>query len=288
MPRPKRRPARDLIDAVIDNMRANLEELRYTTVAPSRYTVFLSPEEHARLEGILPRLRAETIRALNEELDKVNQGGRLERAVGRFLKKKPQAENADTHWHVEFLPDHDGELVDPEDVIVQSELILPAPPELGAGERTRRVTTVHAAGQPAARSTSRHEVVGSRPVLSQAPLVALARLTYQDASGAHQYEIVGESTTIGRGGTMYPVNVRISTTDDVSREHARIRRDPASGVFFLIDLSTQGTTIDGQPVPKGFEDANGSKKENGVESPLQSRARIGLANTVFLDFEKLG
>ena len=177
--------------------------------------------------------------------------------------------------------------MDLEDVIVQSELILPAPPELGAGERTRRVTTVHGAGQPGARSTTKHEVAGSRPV-SQASLVALARLTYQDTRGSHQYDIVGESTTIGRGGTMYPVNVRISTTDDVSREHARIRRDPASGVFFLIDLSTQGTTIDGQPVPKGFEDANGSKKENGVESPLQSGARIGLANTVFLDFETLG
>jgi hypothetical protein len=42
--------------------------------------------------------------------------------------------------------------------------------------------------------------------------------------------------------------------------------------------------VDGQPVPRGFDDVDGSKRENGVEVPLPDRARIGLANTVFLDF----
>jgi hypothetical protein len=55
----------------------------------------------------------------------------------------------------------------------------------------------------------------------------------------------------------------------------------------LIDLSTQGTTIEGQPVPRGFEVVDGSKRENGVETRLPDRARIGLAATVFIDFEKL-
>ena len=32
-----RRPARDLIEAVLENMRRNLEPLRYSTLAPSRY-----------------------------------------------------------------------------------------------------------------------------------------------------------------------------------------------------------------------------------------------------------
>ena len=62
---PPRRPARDIIDAVVENMRKNLEPLRYSTLAPSRYTVYLHPDEYARLEGIVPILREQTMRALS-------------------------------------------------------------------------------------------------------------------------------------------------------------------------------------------------------------------------------
>ena len=50
-----RRSARDIIEAVLDNMRRNLEPLKYSTLAPSRYLVYLHPTEYARLEGILRR-----------------------------------------------------------------------------------------------------------------------------------------------------------------------------------------------------------------------------------------
>ena len=55
-----RRPARDIIDAVVDNMRKNLEPLKYSTLAPSRYTVYLHATEFARLEGIIPVLQEQT------------------------------------------------------------------------------------------------------------------------------------------------------------------------------------------------------------------------------------
>jgi hypothetical protein len=274
-----RRPAADLIEAIVQNMRTNLEELRYTTIAPSRYTVYVSAAEHARLEGIIPRLQAETIRALNEELDRQNRRWKLRSVVGRWLGPSRPLQNADARWHVEFLPDLDGELQHEQDIVVHSELILPAEPELGAGERTRRVTTVH----NERRTTTREHVVDGP---SAHPAV-YARLVYQDQHGAHRYDIVRESTTIGRGGTMYPVDVRIAASDDVSREHARIRRAPDTGEFFLIDLSTLGTTLNGRIVPRGFDEDNGGKRENGVESPLGPRARIGLADTVFIDFERL-
>ena len=79
--------------------------------------------------------------------------------------------------------------------------------------------------------------------------------------------------------------MRIESSVDVSREHARIRRDPRSGSFFIIDLSTLGTTVNGERVPKGYDEADGTKRENGVETPLPNRARIGLADTVFLQFD---
>lgn len=72
----------------------------------------------------------------------------------------------------------------------------------------------------------------------------------------------------------------------MSREHARIRRDPATDRFFLIDLSTLGTTLNGRRVPRGFDEVDGVKRENGAETPLPDVAKIGLADTVFLDFRR--
>ncbi|MEO8481203.1 MAG: FHA domain-containing protein [Acidobacteriota bacterium] len=279
-----RRPAGDLIDAIVHNMRENLEELRYSTLAPSRYTVYLSPAEHARLEGLIPRLRAESVRALDEEMARLNRRKRLRR-LGGWLRQAPALENADLGWHIEFLPDLDGELTGEQDILVQSELVIPAAPELGAGERTRRVKT-HAASN----ATTREEVAGIQaPITNQSKprATASARLTYLDQDGSHRHDIARASTSIGRGGRMYPVDVRVVANDDVSREHARIRRDENTGAFFLIDLSSHGTTIDGQPVPRGYDEEGGTKRENGTEVPLPTRARIGLAGVVFLDFEAL-
>ena len=64
-----RRPARDLIEAVLENMRQNLEPLKYSTLAPSRYVVYLHPGEYARLQGVVPILQEETVRALAEALE---------------------------------------------------------------------------------------------------------------------------------------------------------------------------------------------------------------------------
>jgi hypothetical protein len=58
-----------------------------------------------------------------------------------------------------------------------------------------------------------------------------------------------------------------------------------TGRFFLIDLSSLGTTLNGRHVPRGFEEVDGSKRENGVDTALPDQARIGLADTVYLRFQ---
>src|SRR5262252_6581544 len=142
-----RRPARDVIDAVLANMRKNLEPLKYSTLAPSRYLIYLHPGEYARLEGIIAILREQTIRALSEEVAARNSRSRLRHYAGRiFGSQDPPVENPGGAWSIEFLPDPDGELQEG-DILVDSELLLPASPELGIGERTRRVTTMHSAQQ---------------------------------------------------------------------------------------------------------------------------------------------
>lgn len=281
------RTSADLIDAIVENMRQNVEELKYATLAPSRYTVYLSSAEYTRLEGIIPRLQAEAVRALDEELEKRNRPSWLRKQTGWLPgRRRPPMENAGPRWHIEFLPDTGGELADEGDIIVHSDLVLAPDLELGVGERTRRITTVRSGD-----STSRREQVTTSSSTSSTAGAATpihARLTYSDKTGQHEYTVVRDQVTIGRGGLAYPVDLRVSTSEDVSREHARIRRDPQSGQFYLIDLSTLGTTLNGRHVPRGVEERDGVKHENGAETALPSRARIGLADTVFLDFEQAG
>jgi len=279
----RRRPPRDLIVEVLKNMRRNLEPLRYSTLAPSRYLIYLHPNEYARLESIIPLLQEQTIRALSEELETMNRRSRVQRYAERLTGNTPPLiESAAGEWHVEFLPDPDGD-VEEGALLIDSQLRLPPSLELGGGEKTRRITTHHIGSQ----ITTRARVVSDAPATPATPTTpfVLARLTYEDDAGYHTFDVVKDSISIGRGGTTYPVDVKIVSSVDVSREHARIRRHPQTGRFFLIDLSSLGTTLNGRHVPRGYDDADGTKKENGVETPLPDAARIGLAETVFLQFE---
>ena len=67
----------------------------------------------------------------------------------------------------------------------------------------------------------------------------------------------------------------------------RLRRDPATGKFFLRDLSRLGTTINGEAAPSSVEVVDGSKRDRDLETPLPDAARIGLAGVLFLDFRSL-
>jgi hypothetical protein len=228
----------------------------------------------------VPILQEQTIRALAEELERLNARSTLRRWVHRLVGESEQEiRTAAADWQVEFLPDPDGDMNEG-DLLVDSELVLPARPDLGVGERTRKITTVHTGS----RATTREQTVGQLPSSSATASARASSTTTK--SGHHCCEVVKDSLTIGRGGIAFPVDVRIASSPDVSREHARIRRDAATGRFFLIDLSSLGTTMNGRHIPKGYDEVDGTKRENGVETALPDTARIGLADTVFLEFRK--
>ena len=132
------------------------------------------------------------------------------------------------------------------DLLIDSELLLPASPR-----PWRRRT--HAADHDRSRrqrTSTREQTVNRTATAAASPV--LARIEYDDDAGHHSYDVVKDSVTIGRGGIAYPVDIRIASSPDVSREHARIRRDPKTGRFFLVDLSSLGTTLNGRHVPQGL------------------------------------
>ena len=73
---------------------------------------------------------------------------------------------------------------------------------------------------------------------------------------------------------------------DVSREHIRLRRDPATGKFYLKDLSRLGTTIDGQKAPSSIEFAGGEKRDKNLEVELPARRRSAWRTCVMLKFRR--
>ena len=61
--------------------------------------------------------------------------------------------------------------------------------------------------------------------------------------------------------------------------------DPATGKFYLKDLSRLGTTIDGQKAPSSIEYAGGEKRDKNLEVELPASAEICLADVVTLQFQ---
>jgi pSer/pThr/pTyr-binding forkhead associated (FHA) protein len=100
-----------------------------------------------------------------------------------------------------------------------------------------------------------------------------AEIRYEDDSGPQLYLVAQNRVRVGRGGDDHAMDLALYTSDEVSREHLHIRRDPATGVFFVTDVSTNGTWLDGKRLRKG------------VEELLPNRAEIGVGEVLTLSFE---
>jgi hypothetical protein len=266
----------DLLSEILRNMEEGLFKIRYTALAPSIYRVYLHPEEFEPLRGAMQVLTAEVKRALDERLAAWNG----ERKAPGFLRKLGGATQQEVEykkltddWTVEFYPDVDGSLQKGE-IEIHSELGAPPKTDYGAGALTRRIFK-SPGGEHQTVSTQRQEPDG--PVL--------AELRYQDGTGPRVYAMSKDQIAIGRGGKAYWVDVRLDAPSDISREHCRIRRDAATGQFFLKDLSQFGTTVNGNAIPRSLATVDGEEKDANIESPLPKKARIGLADMLFLDFE---
>lgn len=307
---------RDIIAQVLENMRSQGEELRYSTIVPASYDVTLHPLDYQRLESLAGVIADQARRALDEELARLNRGGGLETRVREALRRpRLPHERAGGSWEIRLISDPNDELA-PGDILVDSTLVVPESESL-SGSRTRRILTTRrgdrveshvaepaaspaAAAPPAGpadpgprEAAPAREPAGAPPATpaaepapdsdgSRAP--ALATLAYRDENGDHVFRMEKPQVVVGRGGPGYWVDLKLRTVPDVSRDHLRLRYDEPERRFYIKDLSTLGTTVNGEAIPSSIEIRDGEKVDRNLEVPLPREAEIGLAGAVVIRF----
>ena len=289
--------ARDVILEIVRNMKEGLEPLHYSTLAPAVYHVYLHPDDMERLRGIVPRIIDEARRALDAEVEQLNRAS-LAASLAERLKLSrradPKISAPEGGWQIRILENTDEE-VSQGDVVIYSELALPAKMELSAGSMTKRIATRKLGGAqstaPASYETKKTEPA---PAAAETPAPpppmedgVFAVIEYEDQGGRKTFRMNKNEIVVGRGGRDYWTDIKLETLADVSREHFRLRRDAGSGQFFLKDLSRLGTTINGEAVPSSIDFSDGEKRDRQVEAPVPAQARIGLAGVVFLEFRSV-
>jgi len=277
--------AREVILEIVRNMREGLEPLHYSTLPPSIYHVYLHPDDLDRLRGILPRIVDEARRALDAELEALNRASIAERLkIAR--RGDPRISPPEGGWLIRILENTEDD-AQPGDIVIHSELALPAKTDFGAGSMTKRIATRRMGPAQTSYAPQTAPSPSDAAGASAAPAPsdgAFAVIEYEDNTGHKTYQMTKEQIVVGRGGRDYWTDLKLETLSDVSREHFRLRRDPESGKFFLKDLSRLGTTINGEKAPSSIEFVEGEKRDRNVEAPVPENARIGLADVVFLEF----
>ena len=321
--KPQKPPSgRTIVVELLKEMEERLYPLLYRTLPPGVFHVYLHPDDFREVEPIVPLIVTDAQQGLNARVDELNGRSRWSTFVSG---KAPPIEAPAGGWEIHIHPDANGELAPGEIGIesqlsvppppryeagtpttrigrtvvtgtirrsVPSEEANVAPP--GGVEKLRptvaqadvagRLALASSAGKPAADATATAEHVTQTSPHPAAVITGTARLAYVDDEGPHLFVMRKDLISLGRGGSAHWVDVQLVTTARVSREHCRIRRSP-DGRFFLQDVSTWGTSVDGQPVAPYARHADGRVEHIGHEHELPGRAQIQLADAVVIDFK---
>jgi hypothetical protein len=250
-----------IVAQLIRNMNLGRFEMAYTVLFPCVFDVHLHPEDHARLAGVFGLVIEDAKRALAAHIAKLNTAPTV-LGLKRPRKRAKEFKIANQDWVIEFFPDMVG-TVPLGDVEIHSELNVTAQPGFRGIKTTLmdREPSVTSARPPEARQTQK---VGER---------VFAEIRYEDDSGPQVYRVTQNHVRAGRGGADVPMDLALYSNDEVSREHLILRRDAATGHFYVMDKSTNGTWVDGKRLKKD------------VEAPLAAKAEIGVGEVLKLLFE---
>jgi hypothetical protein len=267
----------EIVGLILDEMRLSITPGWYTDYANSIYRVYLCRQDLDELAALQPRIREQASRALDEELAKLSRPVR-----GIPLLPSPRKKRCEPlgNWVIEFLENGD------EDAVRKRVIVESAAPPVPSSDSLEGTPTVRVNSSPPVLGDSATRRTSSfGPPLGDN--VVHARLSYEDDSGKHNYEMTKDLIKIGRGGANEWVDVRLLTKADVSREHLQIRRDASTGKFLVKDMSTLGTWLNGMQITPSVLRDKGSIKDGNIETEMPNKARLNLANVVFIEFRKV-
>jgi hypothetical protein len=249
-----------ITNELLRNMELGAFEMAYSILLPCVFSVYLHPEDYARLSGVLSLVIEDAKRALAARVAELN---RVPRLLGLKRRRRKEYRIAGREWIVQFFADTE-DAVPAGDVEIHSELNeTPQPGFQGAKttlmNREPSVTAPHGAS-----SDGSSRKPGER---------VYAEIRYEDDSGPQVYLMTQNRIRVGRGGDDEPMELALYANDEISREHLVLRRDGATGQFYIVDKSTNGTWVDGRRL----------KREQ--EQPLAERAEIGVAEVLTMLFQ---
>jgi hypothetical protein len=273
----------EIVNFILEEMEAGMSPSYYSNLVPSVYEVYHYIDDLERLRPLEQRIRDEAATALTEKLRRLNKvyEPRLKLPLRGAKKKRTKRYETLGEWSIEFHENTDDDARENPLVIHSTFPFATAGSDDRAGMLTERVTKRRADGQTHTTSTERSGNVDSR----RAAGLIYADLSYEDDTGPHSYPMTNNLIKIGRGAADRWVDLKLQAKKDVSREHLQVRRDPATGQFFVKDLSTLGTTVNGRRVPPSIQQINGAEVDQNIELPLPDKSQIGLAGVMAIDFK---
>ncbi|MBV9761522.1 MAG: FHA domain-containing protein [Acidobacteriaceae bacterium] len=271
----------EIVNFILEEMEAGLSPTYYSNLVPSVYDVYLYIDDLERLRPLEQRMREEAVSALGEKLSALNKASnsKLTLPLAASKKRRKRYEILGD-WSIEFHENADEDARE-NPLVIHSSFPVASESEDKVGALTERVTKRRADGQTVTTLTQRSGDIDTR----RAEGIVYADLSYEDDSGAHTFQVTKDLLKIGRGSPDHWVDLKLKAKKDVSREHLQIRRDPQTGKWFIKDLSTLGTTVDGKRVPPSIQQNDGVAVDANIEMPLPNKARIGLAGVLFIEFK---
>lgn len=272
----------EIVHFILEEMEAGMCPSYYSNLVPSVYDVYLYSEDLERLRSLEQRMRDEAVNALDEKLSALNRAAEPKLKLPLRAAKKKRAKRYETlgEWSVEFHENTDDDARE-NPLVIHSTFPVTPDTEDRAGTLTERVSSRRSDGQTVTTSTQRTGNLDTRRAMG----IVYANLAFEDDTGNHTFQMTKDTLKIGRGSADHWVDLKLRTKKDVSREHLQIRRDASDGGFFIKDLSSLGTTVDGRPIPPSIQRVNGEEVDANIEVPLPNKARIGLAGVLFIDFK---
>jgi hypothetical protein len=249
-----------IIDELTRNMELGRLEMAYSVLLPCIFSVYLHPDDYARLAGVGDLIKEDARKALHARMAEWNRKGG---ALFRRGSARKQYRIAQNDFWIEWFADSEGS-VPAGDVEIHSELNDSVQPGYRGAKTTLidREPSVTAIRVARDRAGTRHQ-----------PDRVYAEIQYRDDSGPQTYYMTQNEISVGRGGEDLWVDVPLYSSEEVSREHLRLRRDAATGVFAIVDQSRNGTWV------------NGRRLVRGEEEKLPDRAEIGVAEAIKLTFQ---